>query len=108
MKISCEIVKDLLPMYQDKALSEESRLIVKEHLKTCSDCRTYRKSISAEIQKQDAPKESAASKEENYLPIAKRLKKRYRIEFALLAAAGLVAVGMAIVTIVMSNKDKKD
>ena len=108
MKISCEIVKDLLPMYQDQALSEESRLAVKEHLKNCPGCRAYRKSISAETREPDNSKELAVSREENYLPIAKRLKNRYRIEIALLAVAGLVAVGMAIVAIVMSNKNKKD
>lgn len=39
MKISCGIINDLLPLYHDNICSEESRIIVQEHLKTCESCR---------------------------------------------------------------------
>lgn len=35
----CEIVKDLLPLYIDEACSEDSRAMVKEHLKSCRACK---------------------------------------------------------------------
>ncbi len=38
MKLSCEIIKDLLPLYHDGVCSEESRTAVAEHLQTCADC----------------------------------------------------------------------
>lgn len=38
MKLSCEIIKDLLPLYEDGVCSEKSREAVKEHLDTCKDC----------------------------------------------------------------------
>lgn len=38
MKISCDIIKDLLPLYVDGACSDESVNLVEEHLKECSDC----------------------------------------------------------------------
>ena len=41
MKLSCEIVQDLLPLYADDACSEESRQAVEEHLEQCPDCRGY-------------------------------------------------------------------
>lgn len=40
MKVSCKVVEDLLPLYIDDVLSEESRKIVEEHLKICVNC-TY-------------------------------------------------------------------
>lgn len=38
MKISCDIIKDLLPLYVDGACSKESAKLVEEHLKECPDC----------------------------------------------------------------------
>ncbi len=39
MKISCEIIKDLLPLYHDQVCSEESNQLVEEHLKQCNQCK---------------------------------------------------------------------
>lgn len=38
MKISCEIIKDLLPLYHDDVCSKESRNLVEEHLSECAIC----------------------------------------------------------------------
>jgi len=46
MTISCDIIKDLLPLYYDHVCSEKSSKLVEEHLKTCDIC-------SAELQKID-------------------------------------------------------
>lgn len=35
MKVPCNIIEDLLPLYHDNVCSEESRAMVKEHLQTC-------------------------------------------------------------------------
>ena len=40
MKVPCNIIEDLLPLYHDNVCSEESRAMVKEHLQTCAKCRT--------------------------------------------------------------------
>ena len=39
MKISCEIIKDLLPLYQDGICSDESRKLIEEHLQSCDECK---------------------------------------------------------------------
>ncbi len=38
MKLSCKVIEDMLPMYYDKVCSEESALLVEEHLKECPHC----------------------------------------------------------------------
>jgi len=40
MKISCEIIKDLLPLYYDGVCSSESRALVEEHLAECDNCKS--------------------------------------------------------------------
>lgn len=37
----CPVVRDLLPLYQDDALSKESREFIEDHLKECEECRQY-------------------------------------------------------------------
>ena len=38
MKLSCEIVQDLLPLYQDEICSQQSREAVEQHLRNCACC----------------------------------------------------------------------
>jgi predicted anti-sigma-YlaC factor YlaD len=40
MKISCEIIKDLLPLYHDGVCSNDSKAMVEEHLAGCDSCKT--------------------------------------------------------------------
>lgn len=40
MKISCEVIKDLLPIYHDGVCSKESKAMVEEHLAGCDHCKT--------------------------------------------------------------------
>jgi len=38
MKKECSIVRDVLPLYLEKMVSEDTTVFVEEHLKSCSDC----------------------------------------------------------------------
>ncbi len=38
MKMDCEIIQDLLPLYAEEIASEKSRLLVEEHLSDCGEC----------------------------------------------------------------------
>ncbi|MDF2885891.1 MAG: hypothetical protein K0R23_276 [Lacrimispora sp.] len=38
MKYDCDVIKDLLPLYQDGACSEMTKQIVSEHLQECETC----------------------------------------------------------------------
>ena len=38
-KISCDVIKDLLPLYVDKVASRDSRALVDEHIAVCDECR---------------------------------------------------------------------
>jgi len=39
--ITCEVIRDLLPLYVDDVLSSDSRVLVEEHLETCEGCTDY-------------------------------------------------------------------
>lgn len=38
-EIDCQVIRDLLPLYEDNAASEETQALVQAHLKDCPDCR---------------------------------------------------------------------
>lgn len=50
MKIPCEIIRDLLPLYVDSACSEVSKKAVEEHLQDCKLCREELNLMSTDIQ----------------------------------------------------------
>lgn len=45
MKINCNIIRDLLPLYADRICSDESRDLVDEHLAECKDCSSLLKQM---------------------------------------------------------------
>ena len=41
MKMDCEVIRDLLPLYAENMVSEKSRALTEEHLAACEPCRQY-------------------------------------------------------------------
>ena len=54
MKITCDVIQDLMPSYIDGILSEDSKALVEEHMGTCQECRKM-----LEIMKEEQGKEQA-------------------------------------------------
>ena len=50
----CGIVKDLLPLVAEELASEESTAFVKEHLKTCADCKAAFDAMQAPVEAEPA------------------------------------------------------
>lgn len=48
MKLPCNVVQDLLPLYHDGVCSEESKELVREHIATCAQCKDYLHSLKEE------------------------------------------------------------
>lgn len=70
MKMSCKVIEDMLPMYYDKICSEESAMLVEEHLKECQHCSHILSELRAEI---SAPKKNV----DDMKPL-KKIQKSYR------------------------------
>lgn len=49
MKYECDVVKDLMPLYIDDVLSENSKIFVKDHIDSCEACKKYYEKLSSEI-----------------------------------------------------------
>jgi hypothetical protein len=77
MKITCDVIKDLLPLYVDEVLSKDSNALVEEHLATCSDCTKYYENLKED---NDIAGMEVVKVEENLEAIEplKKIKKRVR------------------------------
>lgn len=45
--MNCDVVKDLIPLYIDGCCSDESKIIVEEHIKSCNTCKKLLEDMNA-------------------------------------------------------------
>lgn len=81
MKWNCELIQDLLPMYEEDLCSPASRQAVREHLSECKRCRSLTAPLPI-----DEPKDIPGA----YRAVKKSMKKVRRRWLASLLAAVLV------------------
>lgn len=88
--MKCEIIKDLLPLYIDDVVSDETRRAVEEHIINCKECNLVYERLNEKIEL-----EIPVSEEEEY---SKKLFKRIRIKYIWTILACLI-IGMWITCI---------
>lgn len=54
MKTPCKIIEDLLPLYHDGVCSEESKMLVDEHLEECETCKDELAAIDSDFRAESA------------------------------------------------------
>ena len=89
-KYSCKVIQDLMPLYLEQDLSEESKKIVEEHLKDCEACK---KLMEAYVE--DAPATNNFSEDLPKINTFRRLKKRVKLWML----AGIVIILVAIISV---------
>ncbi len=90
MKVPCEVVKDLLPLYCDGVCSQESKSLVEEHLEKCEACREEYQKL-----REDEMALAQAGEEEKRLEALRQVKKKLRIKRAVAAALAVVVFAIA-------------
>ena len=90
MRNDCKVVGDLIPLYLEGILSEESASFVEEHLKTCEQCRKEFEKMK-EAHKDEAVFTDMYSKEA--LPIKKIKRKLYFRNIIIAVVAVVLTLG---------------
>ena len=49
MSISCEIIRDLLPLYHDRVCSNESMAAIEEHITACESCKAELQGMQSDL-----------------------------------------------------------
>lgn len=85
----CGVIRDLIPLYLDDALSEGSRALIDDHLRECESCRRFL-DVSRRVRK--SASERVPHRPQGYAALADRLKKRR----AAYTAAGAAIIGLTL------------
>ena len=89
--MTCEVIRDLLPLCADGVASEESRAAVEAHICTCEACRTLYESMCV-------PMEVQATEEADYMAVVRRQRRANR-RFLLLVYGFTLGVFLLVLLI---------
>lgn len=87
--ITCNVVRDLLPLYVDDALSDDSKKVVDEHILVCAECTDYFQKMKNPVAADDSAKHSADK--ETLKKIRNKIRKK-RLITAIVTAVCIAAI----------------
>lgn len=86
-KLSCDVIRDLIPTYVDEICSADTKIIVEQHLQECRDCRNLVKMM----QETEIVSEESGAKEIDYM---RRIKKYH-------TRKNLICIGILLLAMVI-------
>jgi len=90
--VKCSVIRDLLPLYEEKICKAETVKLVAEHLKSCSDCKMIYDDMHEDIGLKEAIKSTES--------IVIQCEESYEHEFWMKYYGNLILRGVAIFLIV--------
>ena len=91
MKVPCNVIRDLLPLYHDNVCSPETATLVEEHLKDCDACQEEFHKLQANLLPLPLPVPGKEEqKAEGLAKVKKVLRKKRVIVAAIVAAVTIV------------------
>lgn len=88
MKIRCNVIKDLLPLYIDDVCSNESKELIMEHFDECESCKKYYESMKTTLVTENVTGSEEFSKQQ--ASSIKKAKKTISKKKTILLIIGLV------------------
>lgn len=97
MSMSCNVVQDLIVLFQEKTVSEETRREVRNHLKECRECRrVYREYANLNQEELHFEPEVRPQYEYDYEALAARIRKRKFWKHTVVTSAFAVCIGITV------------
>ena len=96
MKMECDVIRDLLPLYAEGMVSEKSRTLVEDHLKECDRCRAQYEHMTSPEPQVQFRKDPA----QNYKKYVRKRKLRFGGKVALITAAVIVCLFLSRLAVV--------
>ena len=95
MNVSCEIIKDLLPLYFDDVCSNDSKAVIEEHLATCDSCKSELQVMKESLPINNAEQNLKASES------VRKLSKRWRSGMKKSILKGILIGAITIAAIIL-------
>ena len=93
MKMDCDVIRDILPLYADEACSDKSRALVEEHLGECEACRE-------ELAKMRATELESGMRRER-INVIDYAMKRFRRRSTLIGMLGTLAAAVILLILLI-------
>lgn len=93
MKATCDIIKDLMPLFVDEICSEDSKNLIYEHIQTCKPCKEFLESMKQPLQTIELSGDNDRLKAQKPF---KKINKMHRIRIIIVAVAvmAMTTIGM--------------
>lgn len=102
MKIGCEVIQDLLPLYVDKLTSKESIKLVDSHLKECTSCNKLYREMAQDLNITCQVEVELSKETEQQL--IRRIKKKRLINYSsLIAIFSLIGFVIGVYVLYSNN-----
>lgn len=97
MNVSCEIIKDLMPLYHDGVCSQESKAMLEEHIASCESCRADLKEMDDALMLKEHEAELKVVDE------LKGLSKKWKLEMLKSLVKGVLytVITIAVIALVL-------
>lgn len=102
-KISCEVIKDLLPIYIDDIASEDSKKLVEEHIEECEACKKEAEALKKNL----LPEVSDFTEEMEDTRMIKGLRRKIRRKQIVLVLIAVVITAIVSYFGMKSYMDSK-
>lgn len=97
MKNECSVVRDILPLYLENMVSEETAESIKEHLENCPDCAAEFEAMKSGKTVEKIGEEVQSDFEAEVLKSIKNIRKKFRKK--VLRVGGIIAAILAAILI---------
>lgn len=91
MKISCDVIRDLLPLYADSLASETSSRLVEDHVKECPQCRRLMEQMRMPMEQEPEDEERA------YLDAIRAQKRKTRRNIVIAVLLPFLLIGACVI-----------
>lgn len=99
--VKCEIIRDLLPFYIDNTCSKESKIIVEEHLKNCTECNKLFKEVTEHVEVENyEDNEVNANLQEKDLLLQAKKSIRFELTKKIFKVIYIGVIGLNILAII--------
>lgn len=96
MKYSCNLIRDLIPLYCDEICSEDSKEAVETHMEECEDCQKYYHEMKQPALVQQSLQNS--NYENQQIASMKKIKKKWKKKTYAFGIIGII-IGSVIVVV---------
>ena len=104
--VSCDVARDMIPLYADGAASEQTRELIANHLDRCEDCSSYYRSVRKALGTSSYARRRGRLSMGGFAGIADKIKRRRTVYKTMAIVLTIIALGSVLYIIFQPGRRK--